>query len=188
MSPIGELHFSIFLRVGCKRGIYVSVPYRGATFLNDVDCPIRICDIALPSPIGELHFSMKQLISLTSMRYSFPSPIGELHFSISFFSVSVAFSSVSVPYRGATFLNHRRENSHTKIRKFPSPIGELHFSIIFVMILVYCMSKFPSPIGELHFSIFCKTAVASFRYPWFPSPIGELHFSIAEESMETRMA
>ena len=132
-SPIGELHFSIEKFLTVVEAEKVSVPYRGATFLNDVDCPIRICDIAFPSPIGELHFSMKQLISLTSMRYSFPSPIGELHFSISFFSVSVAFSSVSVPYRGATFLNHRRENSHTKIRKFPSPIGELHFSITSMM-------------------------------------------------------
>ena len=33
-SPIGELHFSIWRRVAPSAGIGVSVPYRGATFLN----------------------------------------------------------------------------------------------------------------------------------------------------------
>ena len=36
--------------------------------------------------------------------------------------------SVSVPYRGATFLN-LEEKRNENIEQFPSPIGELHFSI-----------------------------------------------------------
>ena len=59
----------------------VSVPYRGATFLNVNMVYVRFRVMAFPSPIGELHFSIvKNQI------------IGEL-------------KPVSVPYRGATFLN-----------------------------------------------------------------------------------
>ena len=35
----------------------------------------------------------------------FPSPIGELHFSIRILEILGGYSKVSVPYRGATFLN-----------------------------------------------------------------------------------
>ena len=38
--------------------------------------------------------------------------------------------NVSVPYRGATFLNIFTEETVSKAEKFPSPIGELHFSIL----------------------------------------------------------
>ena len=59
-----------------------------------------------PSPIGELHFSMDLQLVNQAHRTQFPSPIGELHFSINdgelFYPVKV---KVSVPYRGATFLN-----------------------------------------------------------------------------------
>ena len=60
-SPIGELHFSIW---ACNIidiwTIYVSVPYRGATFLNPVPAaaPNNFV-ISFPSPIGELHFSIQ---------------------------------------------------------------------------------------------------------------------------------
>ena len=36
---------------------------------------------------------------------------------------------VSVPYRGATFLNDRQRDFKYVKELFPSPIGELHFSI-----------------------------------------------------------
>ena len=83
-----------------------------------------------PSPIGELHFSIKRSSFLRfQIQESFPSPIGELHFSIriphptegfvrGFRPLSGSYISqsgnnnpismlpfVSVPYRGATFLN-----------------------------------------------------------------------------------
>ena len=59
----------------------VSVPYRGATFLN--------CGM-----------------NATIIYYNgFPSPIGELHFSIEFGIMDEWIRYVSVPYRGATFLN-----------------------------------------------------------------------------------
>ena len=37
---------------------------------------------------------------------------------------------VSVPYRGATFLNRIKEVDNYGKNMFPSPIGELHFSIV----------------------------------------------------------
>ena len=36
----------------------VSVPYRGATFLNSGTGPDRKLGMLFPSPIGELHFSI----------------------------------------------------------------------------------------------------------------------------------
>ena len=37
--------------------------------------------------------------------------------------------NVSVPYRGATFLNRIKISVADAVASFPSPIGELHFSI-----------------------------------------------------------
>ena len=85
--------------------------------------------------------------------------------------------TVSVPYRGATFLNEGRPNPDNQKYQFPSPIGELHFSIQGSVLSMSCQSPFPSPIGELHFSMrFSNTTKR--RTNLFPSPIGELHFSI----------
>ena len=62
---------------------FVSVPYRGATFLNTEKTKEEI-----------------------AAKKAFPSPIGELHFSIHIrFGVNFFLTRVSVPYRGATFLN-----------------------------------------------------------------------------------
>ena len=60
----------------------------------------------------------------------FPSPIGELHFSIRILEILGGYSKVSVPYRGATFLNEVRKKWKDQANSFPSPIGELHFSIL----------------------------------------------------------
>ena len=67
----------------------VSVPYRGATFLN--------CGM-----------------NATIIYYNgFPSPIGELHFSIEFGIMDEWIRYVSVPYRGATFLNPFKNHFET---------------------------------------------------------------------------
>ena len=60
---------------------------------------------------------------------------------------------VSVPYRGATFLNADVIFYDLSAFPFPSPIGELHFSICYMDIRGKCQKVFPSPIGELHFSM-----------------------------------
>ena len=70
------------------------------------------------------------------------------------FMLAVNGTIVSVPYRGATFLNIKTfQTSADSRRKFPSPIGELHFSILYLENFHIYITQFPSPIGELHFSI-----------------------------------
>ncbi len=46
--------------------------------------------------------------------------------------IDIVLGFVSVPYRGATFLNEAGNIQLLCTDKFPSPIGELHFSIILV--------------------------------------------------------
>ena len=61
--------------------------------------------MTFPSPIGELHFSIKEN-GFLDYGTLFPSPIGELHFSIMYHLKLLRRNyTVSVPYRGATFLN-----------------------------------------------------------------------------------
>ena len=60
----------------------VSVPYRGATFLNIDSASSSTTCGEFPSPIGELHFSMEDWKAFLQV-----------------------LRRVSVPYRGATFLN-----------------------------------------------------------------------------------
>ena len=134
----------------------VSVPYRGATFLNilllffsftsfllfpspigELHFSMRFSNTTkrrtnlFPSPIGELHFSITHLWTQKKSSMTFPSPIGELHFSIVLFAtLGIFLWIVSVPYRGATFLNIYPILSSVFIFEFPSPIGELHFSIL----------------------------------------------------------
>ena len=84
----------------------VSVPYRGATFLNILLVVSVSCLYLFPSPIGELHFSIR-IVNHLQVQNVFPSPIGELHFSIiTGKNEKELFTPVSVPYRGATFLNY----------------------------------------------------------------------------------
>ena len=107
-SPIGELHFSMNLAAEVKKlREEVSVPYRGATFLNVVFESGNCQTIKpFPSPIGELHFSISDGSSIP-VGVWFPSPIGELHFSmVESKDIDIVLGFVSVPYRGATFLNN----------------------------------------------------------------------------------
>ena len=66
--------------------------------------------------------------------------------------IDIVLGFVSVPYRGATFLNEAGNIQLLCTDKFPSPIGELHFSILKYRERAVAV-RFPSPIGELHFSI-----------------------------------
>ena len=85
-SPIGELHFSIFVSnlYDISQPIF-SVPYRGATFLNEIMMDI-VEDYQVSVPYRGATFLNKQLKSTKN------------------------FLKVSVPYRGATFLNYNTES------------------------------------------------------------------------------
>ena len=111
MSPIGELRFTIMFDEFDKTF--------GGVF---------------PSPIGELHFSIVTIViyntstmvhsfrplsgsyisqwdlqdQTNKIKKAFPSPIGELHFSmVESKDIDIVLGFVSVPYRGATFLNQK---------------------------------------------------------------------------------
>ena len=108
-SPIGELHFSICNPVWqCRRSI-VSVPYRGATFLNTT--------VSILTEKG---------IEIVSVPYR-----GATFLNQQPCNHNLYFFLVSVPYRGATFLNFEVFPFFIAyLCVFPSPIGELHFSIL----------------------------------------------------------
>ena len=105
-SPIGELHFSMILIIYKKGGKNVSVPYRGATFLNWHQTMAHVqCVVTVSVPYRGATF---------------------LNVITNFIKSTTA---VSVPYRGATFLNREGRVRLLMDTLFPSPIGELHFSI-----------------------------------------------------------
>ena len=130
-SPIGELHFSIIIclyhSTKCIRrfrplsgsyisqsseketvttwGSIVSVPYRGATFLNKQLKSSALHRKMVSVPYRGATFLNQQEHNLLSNKKAFPSPIGELHFSIGSKGLKRNYGKVSVPYRGATFLN-----------------------------------------------------------------------------------
>ena len=89
----------------------VSVPYRGATFLNcraSHDTFSRLCF----RPLSGSYISQSCSKEMAGKEIrKFPSPIGELHFSIIVLIPKDQRSQVSVPYRGATFLNKHLSGS-----------------------------------------------------------------------------
>ena len=130
-SPIGELHFSIATRTGRKfgkmtcfrplSGSYISQsPEQFCQYISDRFRPLSGSYISQCSesfnpevitfcfrPLSGSYISQSSTHHSAILHYRFPSPIGELHFSI----VRNAYwtkktISVSVPYRGATFLNN----------------------------------------------------------------------------------
>ena len=101
-------------------GTIVSVPYRGATFLN-----IKTFQTSadsrrkFPSPIGELHFSMIILFSLSFILLVSVPYRGATFLNCLFCTHSVCHSTVSVPYRGATFLN----GDYMNLKGFDVPVS-----------------------------------------------------------------
>ena len=133
---------------------FVSVPYRGATFLNTEKTKEEIAaKKAFPSPIGELHFSMKKkwlyvVLAVVSVPYR-----GATFLNL-FQSSSQEKKSVSVPYRGATFLNSNTINRGKEIKNSFRPLSGSYISQSVTNTLSDSSEYvFPSPIGELHFSI-----------------------------------
>ena len=108
----------------------VSVPSRGTTFPNKRQKHLRVLPTEFPSPLGELHFQIRDGSVFDTEIDPFPSPLGELHFQI---------------INGLLFC------AHPDI-EFPSPLGELHFQIEHAE-LDAAFLEFPSPLGELHFQI-----------------------------------
>ena len=113
-----------------RKELVISVPYRGATFLNRAWELVKKSAMTDFRPLSGSYISQSNVLSeyvknvnfrplsgsyisqYKCMVYRlqviiFPSPIGELHFSIQVYGVSFAGHNISVPYRGATFLNYK---------------------------------------------------------------------------------
>ena len=155
---------------------WVSVPYRGATFLNK-GCWAKGVGPVFPSPIGELHFSIFQKSFKKYLTQPFPSPIGELHFSIltyidmkdltkGFRPLSGSYISQSEETRQKIVMSYCfRPLSGSYISQFSiqscaclyrigfRPLSGSYISQFFTYICMSPAFAFPSPIGELHFSI-----------------------------------
>ena len=177
-SPIGELHFSILDIRETERVEYtVSVPYRGATFLNIFCKYVKNTDYRVSVPYRGATFLNCEhgpdIKSVGGFRPLSGSYISQFVFNE---ASGIQTATVSVPYRGATFLNSIFRFYKRATDSFPSPIGELHFSIS-LSLFSFIISQFPSPIGELHFSMLSVNPKNELLFA-FPSPIGELHFSI----------
>ena len=112
-----------------KQILNVSVPYRGATFLNNLRSYLKSMSFQFPSPIGELHFSIWILENHRDNKlHSFPSPIGELHFSICIKQRKTESINCFRPLSGS-YISQSECKMYRRHKQFPSPIGELHFSI-----------------------------------------------------------
>ena len=157
----------------------VSVPYRGATFLNVWESFAFFYFFVFPSPIGELHFSI--FVKFAEPAFAvllFPSPIGELHFSIREMGAQTKFSAkVSVPYRGATFLNKRTMEFNRRDRRVSVPYRGATFLNLINVLGVTKDTKVSVPYRGATF-LNQPVVVFDTSFAWFPSPIGELHFSI----------
>ena len=106
-SPIGELHFSIVRNAyWTKKTISVSVPYRGATFLNDVRLRGYDKRTEVSVPYRGATFLNNKIRSAVRPAEKCFRPLSGSYISQSFQGYPVPpLTLVSVPYRGATFLN-----------------------------------------------------------------------------------
>ena len=107
----------------------VSVPYRGATFLNSSFDTSSYCTLIVSVPYRGatfLNIWMKQ---------------------------ALIYTKVSVPYRGATFLNKIKKVEQPTHEVVSVPYRGATFLNCFYFFCKSIHFMFPSPIGELHFSI-----------------------------------
>ena len=132
----------------------VSVPCRGAMFLNSKTINERGETSWFPSPVGELCFSIHYWLTDTFVWISFPSPVGELCFSIISWQRLSRMALVSVPCRGAMFLNRIPVSGNSRRKRVSVPCrGAMFLNGADIIVQDMPLLKFPSPVGELCFSI-----------------------------------
>ena len=162
--------------------------------------PLRLKLSLFPSPIGELHFSIVNLWIQINFIIQFPSPIGELHFSIVINPYGDILNIISVPYRGATFLNRNTNYNNRKELVISVPYrGATFLNRAWELVKKSAMTDFRPlsgsyisqsnvlseyvknvnfrPLSGSYISQY-KCMVYRLQVIIFPSPIGELHFSI----------
>ena len=130
LPPAGVLYFLIHDEERREKGYTFLSPLGELYFLMTSSSLLRLMT-QFPSPLGELYFLIRSKIMYQNCcRKWFPSPLGELYFLIKTMT-GVCISKISVPSRGAIFLNHANCCAGvTPAKQFPSPLGELYFLII----------------------------------------------------------
>ena len=108
-SPIGELHFSIGMSNLFNVPVKVSVPYRGATFLNSLWFSHYIVDHCF-RPLSGSYISQWSFWNERLRCCLFPSPIGELHFSIRYTVLLVSLSQSFRPLSGSYISQYHLRN------------------------------------------------------------------------------
>ena len=156
----------------------VSVPYRGATFLNNALMTLGIFLWIVSVPYRGATFLNIQFEELAKGYEAVSVPYRGATFLNKAQSSELFEESVSVPYRGATFLNEASEivkdeekivsvpyrgatflNKHciySHLRNFLVSVpyrGATFLNCLLPSIISKLVISFPSPIGELHFSI-----------------------------------
>ena len=96
-----------FIVLCSNKWIDISVPCRGTTFLNGVVNYVEIRKYHVSVPCRGTTFLNKIARIISGIpQMPFPSPVGELHFSIKKKARKLSQTrKVSVPCRGTTFLN-----------------------------------------------------------------------------------
>ena len=151
-------------------------------------------------PLSGSYISQQEMPPLRLKLSLFPSPIGELHFSIVRNSLGEIRFRVSVPYRGATFLNRNTNYNNRKELVISVPYrGATFLNRAWELVKKSAMTDFRPlsgsyisqsnvlseyvknvnfrPLSGSYISQY-KCMVYRLQVIIFPSPIGELHFSI----------
>ena len=146
----------ILVNFNVSAGI-VSVPYRGATFLNSLAKNVWNSDLICFRPLSGSYISQ-------SPRSEFLAVLGDQKVSVPYRGATFLNdeneiqterrNEVSVPYRGATFLNYTQQHHRKALFYRFRPLSGSYISqLCCICFVVHDESMFPSPIGELHFSI-----------------------------------
>ena len=130
-SPIGELHFSMKLSTHLWTQKKVSVPYRGATFLNSLLWVLCSNCSLVSVPYRGATFLNPTYGTLTLFRAPCFRPLSGSYISQSLEMPANCHEDVKGfrPLSGSYISQLYYEESKRNHKKFPSPIGELHFSI-----------------------------------------------------------
>ena len=134
------------------RGRCVSVPFRGISFLNpykEIDSKGNVGFRPLPGYL----ISQSESPNFNKGVGRFPSPSGVSHFSMEQGFAGGRIDSVSVPFRGISFLNQKNRMRHERIRKVSVPFRGISFLNEIMKIYFERTNGFPSPSGVSHFSI-----------------------------------
>ena len=149
------------LRLCYRNRAVISVPCRGTTFLNQRDRDKQKRGRGFPSPVGELHFSMENIMIKKYWK--------------------ICFRPLSGNYISQSYSEYDLIESPAM---FPSPVGELHFSMMHTHNCLHWQRCF-RPLSGNYISQY-KISFCWHKKSLFPSPVGELHFSIKEEIRTAR--